>query len=372
MIKEYLKYVPSKYYRVPYNLFNTDCNYFTVLSSRAKGKTTNILIWCLLEYKYFGKTFVYYRDSHEEIKKSNLDTLFGVIKAQNYISEIFDNRYNDILVNRGKFLLVKLDENQKVIERSEDIGVAVCGTRHEIYKSSLNTPHCTTIIYDEFIKTTTQVRSDVFFNFFDTHNTITRKRTDVKTFFVGNNIDARHEWFTNLLIDVKKLQKGDKKMYVTSLGTKNYVEFLSDGENSFTNTLINKLYYGFNNQKLNSITGSESWSYDYYPICPYEYENMVIDYRYYVLWNNDIIELSFVGGDEFNYIYCRGVDFVKDGYDALFLDSTKDVKHDNEYKSFKKGSNLYSYINRMYTWGRLYTDTPITHNIIRKYILGIC
>ena len=366
IIKAYNELVPSEYYHVPYALFESDCKYYTVLSERATGKTTNILLWCLLEYWYTGNTTAYVRVHNTEIKQSIAQELFNVIITNNYITQITKGKYNSIYYKWRSIFLCKIEDNE-IKEKDSVAFIKVLSIdEHEIYKSTLNLPNCSTILFDEFI-TETNSKFD-FFRFFDLHSTIVRKRENVKTFLCANTTNVNSVWFKQLLIeDIVRMKKGEKKMFCTEKGTKNYVEILGN-TNKFKQVAhkINQLYYGFSNSMLDSITGEGNWSYDYYPVLNEEYKKRNVLNYFYIQFDSNILILDIYDSKELGtIIYIREGEYTSDDT-LVFVNNDIDITKDNQYKSW--GSRDFGlYVARMYKIGRLFTSTPFAHKIFLDY-----
>lgn len=367
-IKLYNSMIPKEYYRVPWELFETDCRYYTVLSKRASGKTTGVLLWCLMEYIRNGKTFTYVRTSENEIKASIVQDLFNVILNNNYISVITDGDYNNVFYHWRKLYLCKTDENGEIIEKQNKAFCTFLATsNHSKYKSSLNLPDCGYILFDEFISTDT--KNIDFFKFFDLHSTITRKRDNVITFFLANNIDVNSVWFRKLCIeDVSRMKQGQKKMFVTTQGTKNYVEILGNNNlfNQITNK-INRLYYGFNSSELNSITGTGEWSYNYYPYFDSEYILDEITDTIYLKYYSYIFAMDFMYNEKYeDCLFIHEVDYIPENAYIVLIAKEQNIEKCNEYKGLldKQLTNTIQLLNYQ---GRLFTDTPFTWKIFNDY-----
>ena len=85
----------------------------------------------------------------------------------------------------------------------------------------------------------------------------------------SNTIDRNSQWFDEfgIMADVRDMHMGDYKILSTDLGTHIYIEILA-AEHSKIRHTVNRRFFGFNNTRLNAISGRGEWATDSYPHIP--------------------------------------------------------------------------------------------------------
>jgi hypothetical protein len=163
--------------------------------------------------------------------------------------------------------------------------------KNEQYKSVLETKN-DFIIFDEFIERF--YYPNQFVLFCDLCKTIIRQRSSAIICLSANTIDLQSPWFNELQIreKIETMGQGDQETITTPKGTRVYMEIL--GKKTFKankkQQLFNRLYYGFDNPKLASITGSDTWAMYNYPHTPDKFK--IIDKRHYLEYNDKLINLE--------------------------------------------------------------------------------
>lgn len=275
--------------------------YNVILSERNRGKTTTMLLIGLLLYKYYGIVTQYLRQNEEQAKPKDL-AIYDVINSfenGRYIKAIFGNSYDSIEYRSAKWFLVKYNEENKVINKSTEICHLLIVDNHLNYKSSYNAPFGDWIILDEFIS---KFGNDDTYAFFDLLSTIIRKRTTTKIILLANTLNCGHSKYLEeleILGETKKLQRGDSKSITTGKGTKVCVEVIAPpNKENKKQSILNKLYFGFNNPKLVSITGEGNiWDiYEYPHILKADYKSEINHISF--------IDNIFIKLGAFDYLRC--------------------------------------------------------------------
>lgn len=269
--KEYNKLkVPKQFYRPPFDVLKQDvCRWFTLLSERKVGKTTNILILGLILNKLYRIQTMYIRSREEELTANISIELTKVLREYDggyYIKQITNGVYNSMVYKAKAVYYCFINEESEIERVSDEYIIKFLSIdNHEIYKSTFNAPRGDLIIFDEFIKDF--YIPNEFVNFCDLKDTIGRYRQSTYIFMLANTLNTENKYFEELEIyqRLKKSKVGDKFINQTSLGTNVYVELIKSNVDTKTKNILNKLYYGFKNPKLNAITGGvDVWNFDNY------------------------------------------------------------------------------------------------------------
>ena len=288
IIKKYksLK-IPSDVYTPPITVLEK-AKYIFNLSDRSRGKTTNWLLLGMCFNSEYGTIIQYIRQTEEMTRESYLKELFNVINTYDngrYVLEITNGYYNNVGYERSTktFYYRCVDDDGKEITRKEDYFCKVLSIdKNYDIKSTYNAPMGDFIIFDEFISKYYRINECI--NFFDLLSTIIRQRKSPVVIMLSNTINRNSPYFEEFEIskEVKNMKSGDKKYITTPLGTVIYVELLEQNK-TIKKKDHNRLFFGFNNPKLASITGSDGWSHEVVQHIPKKDDNMeVIENRLYM------------------------------------------------------------------------------------------
>lgn len=262
------------------------------LSERSIGKTSDWLLLGMCYNKIYGTKIIYVRESEEMIKPSKCAKLFDTIKAYNdgeYIKILTDGKYNNVIYNWKSmyYCNISTDEKGNTTKEvaSEPFLYFMSIDRNEDYKSTFNEPKGDIFLFDEFISSKIY-KSDSFFRCMDLFKTIARDRLSPIIIFLANTINKNSQYFEELSIrkDIRYLEKGNTKEIITELGTHIAVRILEPIEKvKKVKARFNKLFLGFKNPMLTSITGSGTWATKDYPhITPELEESETIGNKIYI------------------------------------------------------------------------------------------
>lgn len=297
--KEYKKLkVPKTLYQPNFNIFSDDeISTQILLSERGVGKTTNILLVGLLLNKYYGTVIQYIRTLTKEFTVSYARKLVNIINEFGYIEKITDNEYNYIIYDKREFFYCLKDEKGIIKNVSPNPVITVLIVENAgNYKSGYNAPHGDLIIYDEFIDIKrTYYTFDKFLLFNDLKSTIIRLRENVKIVMLANTLDNTDPFFQDLEIysALRKMTVGVGSVITTKRGMKQYVEIISpDKEYKKKKDVLSIKYFGYDSEKLNSITGFDGkvWNVE---------ENKRIKYKL-----EERLYTLFIEYSKYDYIRC--------------------------------------------------------------------
>lgn len=242
------------------------CKYLTVFSRRATGKTTGILLLGLLLHEMYGVMPVYVRQVESMIAPMNTKTMMDVIVENGYISNLTENRWNGAFLYRRYWYYCNYDEAGKMVEKCSVPCCFMCDIQDQnALKSGFNNPLADYIVYDEFVNPA--YIPDEFVSFMNLISTIGRQRFSPVIWMLSNNTNKEAQFFYELECDeiVRYLDKNKGQRYKTEKGTECYVEWfapeIEDKKSKSVLEKINKLFFGFKNPKIGSITG-EGWGID--------------------------------------------------------------------------------------------------------------
>lgn len=274
--------------------------YFVLCSERSVGKTTNVLLMGMVAHQIDGIQIQYLRMHSEMVTPKNARELFSTILAFDYVSKITGGRWHNVRYWSAGWYYCNYDENGKVQEQDQKPFMYCLGLeKNEFYKSSYNAPFGDWIVMDEFISR--YYPPDSFILFCDIIKTIVRERQTPIIFMLGNTLDRYNQFFAEmeLLGVTTSMPLGEHTEVITSKGTPIYVEFVTR-EKTKEKLTLNKLFFGFKNKKLGSITGEDWVIIPMQHIDPEDAENrLVIAKHLYVTYEGQLIQLELVRSDKY-------------------------------------------------------------------------
>ena len=326
--------------KVPKDLFNplteplNNAKWFIELSERATGKTNNwLLIGLILNIKY-GIIVQYCRETEEMTTPKFMSECMAVLlnPQYRYIEILTDGKYNYMTYKAKKWRYAKIDENGRVIEECPQHCIFVLSLdKHDIYKSSYNCPTGDLFIFDEFIGK--YYRPDSFYHLCDILSTVFRKRTSPFIVMLGNNINVNSPYFNEMGIqqDIVKMNVGESKIVKSKGGTLISITFVGL-KNNKEKEKYNRLFFGFNNPKLNSITGSGNWAFNLHPLIIYNDDEEIIEGGVFVEYNKNYFRLELRYNDIIGY-YVNATPFKRPKNPKVIYTLNQPTKKYEKYKT---------------------------------------
>lgn len=298
--KEYKKLgVPSDYFN-PCDCPLETSKYFMILSERASGKTSNILLLGLILNRLYGTVIQYIRQYDIMLAPKNARDLFNVLIECGYIQKLTDGRFNSMVYKSRRWYYSRTVDGETVETAEEPVCVCLSIDNNEAYKSSYNAPTGDFIVFDEFCAR--RHAPDEFLLFCDLLSTIIRTRQEPIIWMLGNTIDRYEYYFDELEVAdyVKFLKMGERMEVKTSKGTPIYLEFYS--LNSRRKSKVNTIFFGFKNSKLNAITG-EDWL-----VVPCQHiekddEREVLNNTHYLEYEKNILQIEVCHSEKYG-LHC--------------------------------------------------------------------
>lgn len=361
IIKEFNKLDVPKHVYTPIHCPFDKAHIFVNLSDRSIGKTTNWLLLGHIMNKHYGTIMHYIRDKEDMITPKALKDLYATILEYDYISKITEGRWNSVYYHARRWYYCNVDELGDVQEVCEKHFMFCCSVENAMnLKSSYNAPLGDFILFDEFIGK--YYPPNQFVYFCDLVKTIIRDRISPIIIMSANTIDKNSVYFNELEIfdDIQTMKQGDQKIVTTDGGTTIHVEIVGQNvERQKRRSLVNKLFFGFKNPMLASITGAD-WAMKYYPHIPPSVKTIhrdektveeieIITQNIYIQFNTKYVRLDVVKNSKRGTcIYCHW--------------SGEPLRYDDSY-IFTAGEIIDSRFH--YKFGRL--SAPLPKFIWTKY-----
>ena len=347
-----------------------DAHYYVIIGERSNGKTYSILKYCLKEYFEKGSEFVYIRRFDEDIKFSRASTIFNALIKDNIIEKLSKGKWNSIYYYARKFYLRKIDykDPKNTIIDENPIGYALSLSSEEHDKST-SYPNVRNIFFEEFISRDNYL-SDEFVIFQNVLSTIIRLREDVKIFMAGNTINKYAPYYNEMgLTNIKTMKAGTSDVYqYGDSGLKVVVDFTDFPSKEKKSNV----YFAFNNPKLSMITGSNGiWEIDVYPHLTQEmkYKPKDVIYKYYVIWDNDILECEIVKLDKstFTFVHKKTTPIREDNTNIVYS-TEHSYKPNYKRKITKANSRVEEIILWYYKNEKVFYQSNDIGEIMRNYI----
>lgn len=266
--------------------------YFVLCSERSVGKTTNVLLFGMVAHEVAGTQIIYIRQHADMITPKNARTLMDTILSFGYVEKVTHGIWSNVRYWAGGWYYCNYDDNGKVSEQDKKPFMVCLGlNQNEYIKSVGNYPEGNIIIFDEFVSRYYQ--QDEFILFADVLKTIIRERPDPLVFMLGNTLDRYNQYFAEmeLLGVTTSMPLGEHTEVITSKGTPIYVEFVTR-EKTKQKLTLNKLFFGFKNKKLGSITGDDWVIIPMQHIDSTDTDREVITKNLYVTYEGQLLNLE--------------------------------------------------------------------------------
>lgn len=370
VFKEYEKLkVPSIYF-TPLEHKLESGKYIIDFSQRSIGKTTGWLILALILYKLYGIGTCYIRTMESDIAPKVISNLWDAVKYNGYIQKVFGDKWNNMSYDSRRWYLSKTDHTGQIVERdTEPIAINLCVANASQYKSSVNLPRFDLLLYDEFIDDRS-FTSNNFFKYCDLVKTVIRDRRSPLCVCLSNNINKYSSMWDDFEIgdQIRTMRPGEVKECFTDYGTKIEVKYVAPDEHKKAIiTRVNKLFFGFKNSQLGSITGAD-WSLIVRQHIPEEGEYTYICKNIYIYHNQKYVRLDIVNHSELGV--CMFAHWATTTYDDSYILTLED-RTDPRYRYGLGSYNSEHLIMQMLTENRVYYASNDIASFISNYIKNI-
>ena len=361
--QKYQKYIGDKNAELwnPSTIPIEEVAYSFIMSDRARGKTNQLLLLLMIAGFDYNKRIEYVRTTEEEAAPKNILSLLDVILSYDYIEHITKGKYNSAFY-KGRYWYYCKVQDGKVTEQADTPFMHISYVRQYMeLKSGYNCPDSDIILYDEFIGKETE---GDFLAYAQLQSTYYRLRKGCKAFFLANTINKDALFFYEFCIakPLEKMQQGDNKIISNPLGTNFYVELLTS-DRSQTKQRVNTEYYGFENPKLASITGAETWSFKEYQHIDSNIEFEYLDRSIYIYYHGKYYRCDIVYSELGMCVYCHRATRTYDDSKIFTMEQITDKRY-----IYKLGENeRHKRFWLLYTRGHFYYDTNETGDTIERY-----
>lgn len=348
----------------PLHLPFDSAKWFILMSIRSKGKTTNFLLLGMVMFEMYGTVTQYVVQTEPQLFPKNTKGLYNVPIELGYIKKITKGRWTSCCLKARRWYYCNFDSSGKISEMSKDYFCIMSSIdKQETYKSILNEPKGDLIIFDEFIHK--YYMPNEFIEFTQLFATIRRIRQSPIIIMLSNTVNLYSQYFNELEVadSVSHMKAGDKKIITSSGGTNVYVEII-DPAQSKQRIESDRMFFGFKNPLLGSITGNTLWSISNYPHIERSEEAVTLSRRFYISYNNKLVNLELVKNDVGLVIYCHNATRT---YDDSIIYTLSDIRRPLD--RYKIGNTkIDKIIWNCYLQNKFYYSTNDVGALVQQYI----
>ena len=279
------------------------CQYNLIFGKRSNGKTYAVLYEGVKNYVQKGKQMAYLRRYREDFVGKRGQVLFNSLVSTGAIKELTGGKWDNVKYMSSQWFLAKKDPKhpEKMIIDSVPFcyGFSLGQMEHD---KSTSYPDVTTIVFDEFISRIGYLPNE-FVLFMNVLSTIIRQRDDVKIYMLGNTVNKYCPYFTEMgLGHIEEMEPG--KIDVYTYGDSKLRVAVERTINHNIGGRKSEMYFAFNNPNLQMITGG-AWELDLYPHLPRDYTDDNVVYKFFISFNDQLIQCEILEFDDCMFIYCH-------------------------------------------------------------------
>lgn len=279
-----------------------NCQYNLIFGKRSNGKTYATLLEGIENYVKHKKQMAYIRRYREDFVGKRGQTLFNSLVSSGAISRLTDGKWTDVKYMSSQwFLAKKSQKDDKMICDSTPFcyGFSLGQMEHD---KSTSYPDVTTVVFDEFISRIGYIPNE-FVLFMNVLSTIIRQRNDVRIYMLGNTVNKYCPYFSEMgLGHIEEMEPG--KIDVYSYGESSLKVAVERTKNHNIEGRKSEVYFAFNNPSLQMITGG-AWELDLHPHLPRDYTDENIVYKFFILFNDQLLQCEVLSFDDCCFIYCH-------------------------------------------------------------------
>ena len=360
------KNLKNEYYDVDV-IDKYNAHYNVIFGKRSNGKTYSILKKIIYNYANGKGQGAYLRRYREDFKGKRGATMFDSLIANDEISKATGGKWDTVKFYSDRWFFARKNENDdRIVADSEPFCYAFSLAQMEHDKST-SYPFVTTVVFDEFISRIGYLPNE-FVLFMNVLSTIIRQRNNVKIYMLGNTVNKYCPYFQEMgLGHVENMEAG--KIDIYSYGESDLKVAVERTKDHNIEGRKSDVYFMFDNPNLQMITGG-AWELDLYPHLPREYEDENVVFKYFIDFNDHILQCEVIQFDDccFTYIHRKTGDIRHPDEDVVF--SNKYDPRPNHIRNIKKTDTIFG--RRVWSFFRqdqvFYQDNDVGE-LVRNYIM---
>lgn len=276
------------------------CQYNLIFGKRSNGKTYSVLREIIENYAKTGQQGAYLRRYREDFIGKRGQQMFSALVSDGLIKEYTGGKWTTVKYQSSQWFFAREDEKTgRLITDGEPFcfGFSLAQMEHD---KSTSYPNITTVVFDEFISRIGYLPNE-FVLFMNVLSTIIRQRNNVTIYMLGNTVNKYCPYFKEMgLGHIEDMEAG--KIDVYSYGNSKLKVAVERTKNHNIQGRKSDVYFAFDNPSLEMITGG-AWELDLYPHCPRKYVDEDIVFKFFVVYNDQILQGEVVELDDCSFIY---------------------------------------------------------------------
>ena len=276
------------------------CQYNLIFGKRSNGKTYSVLKEIIENYAKTGQQGAYLRRYREDFIGKRGQQMFSALVSDGLIKEYTGGKWTTVKYQSSQWFFAREDEKTgRLITDGEPFcfGFSLAQMEHD---KSTSYPNITTIVFDEFISRIGYLPNE-FVLFMNVLSTIIRQRNNVTIYMLGNTVNKYCPYFKEMgLGHIEDMEAG--KIDVYTYGNSKLKVAVERTKNHNIQGRKSDVYFAFDNPSLEMITGG-AWELDLYPHCPRKYVDEDIVFKFFLIYNDQILQGEVVELDDCSFIY---------------------------------------------------------------------
>lgn len=344
------------------------CQYNLIFGKRSNGKTYAVLYEGVKNYVQKGKQMAYLRRYREDFVGKRGQVLFNSLVSTGAIKELTDGKWDNVKYMSSQWFLAKKDPKhpEKMIIDCVPFcyGFSLGQMEHD---KSTSYPDVTTIVFDEFISRIGYLPNE-FVLFMNVLSTIIRQRDDVKIYMLGNTVNKYCPYFTEMgLGHIEEMEPG--KIDVYTYGDSKLRVAVERTINHNIGGRKSEMYFAFNNPNLQMITGG-AWELDLYPHLPRDYTDDNVIYKFFISFNDQLIQCEILEFDDCMFIYChRKSTPIKKPDEDLIFSSEYDPRPNHIRNMRRSTDEIAREIGVFFKDDRVFYQDNDVGEVVRNYLM---
>lgn len=357
-----------KFYRLK-KILGKKAQYNMIFGERSNGKTYAVLEYAIDRYAKYHEQTAIIRRWQDDLKGKRGASLFDGHIETGAVERLTNGAWNSVYYYSGRWWLQFKDpDDPKNVIRDEDpfaFGFSISSMEHD--KSS-SFPNVTTVLFDEFL-TRRAYLPDEFVLFMNCLSTIIRHRNNVKIFMCGNTVNQYCPYFSEMgLTHVKQMKPGDIDLYTYgSSDLRVAVEYCATAAGQ--GGKASDTYFAFDNPKLEMIkTGV--WELDIYPHCPIKYTPLNVDFTFFILFNDEMLQCECVNVEESTFIYIhKKTTDLKNPDGDLIYSPDYDPRPNWRRSILRPVSKIEKKIHALFSNDKIFYQDNEVGDLVRNYVI---
>lgn len=354
------------YYRLD-KILKANARYNVIYGERSNGKTTAVLEHALIDYCESGyrHELAIIRRTKEDLEGMLAQEVFSNVISLGWVEKYTKGEYNSIYYYSSRWYLCKYSDDGAMEKKMKSPFAYAFGINTEEHYKSTAYPHIKTILFDEFI-TRKSYLPDEFVRFQSLLSTIIRLRTDVTIFMCGNSVNKFCPYFTEMgLTNVRKQKQGTIDVY--TYGDTGLIVAVEYSDLPSKKKASN-VYFAFNNPKLKMIT-TGAWEIDIYPHLPHRFVPKDIIFKFYIVFDGDILQADVVVPDEHPFIFIhRKTTKIQEDNEELVYSKEMCYKSNYRYSLYDSIDRRSELISSLFKQGKVFYQSNEIGEIVMNYI----